>query len=152
MQIWKPILASCTDMTLSVIWSLLLFKIYRTSVQYATYYSSFWKMKVLETESRQTLVFDPGGSTGYLCACPFLGACRALLCGEVFVWAPDGTRGWSVFGRWMTWNINFRKRGQAIRTYRSSPNSQADTGSRQNPTARDYVSHGEKWMSRNAME
>ena len=38
-----------------------------TSIQYATYYSSFWK--VLETKSRQTLVFDPGGGTGRLRAC-----------------------------------------------------------------------------------
>ena len=29
-------------------------------------------------------MFVPDGSTGRLCACPFLGACRALLYGEVF--------------------------------------------------------------------
>ena len=45
----------------------------RTSIQYATYYSSLWKMKVLETKSRQTLVLDPCGSTGRLRACSFLG-------------------------------------------------------------------------------
>ena len=54
----------------------------RTS-QYATDHSTFWKFKVLETKSRQTLVFDPGGCTGHLRACPFLGAWRALLCREV---------------------------------------------------------------------
>ena len=65
----------------------------RTTTQYAMDYSSFWKMKVLATKLRQTLVFDPDGSTGRLCACLFLGTWRALLCGEVFVWAPDDTRG-----------------------------------------------------------
>ena len=33
----------------------------RTSNQYATDYSSFWKMKILQTKSMQTLMFDPGG-------------------------------------------------------------------------------------------
>ena len=54
----------------------------RTSVQYASYSSSFWSnnllaapfcRRVIETKSEQTLVFDPGGSTGHLRACPFLG-------------------------------------------------------------------------------
>ena len=45
----------------------------RTSNQYALHYSSFWKMEVLDTKSRQTLVFDPGGSTGRLRSCSFLG-------------------------------------------------------------------------------
>ena len=49
-------------------------------------------MKVLETKSRQTLMFDPDDSTGRLRTCPFLGGWCALLCGEVFVWVPDGTR------------------------------------------------------------
>ena len=62
----------------------------RTFIQYASYYRSVWKSKVLETKSRQTLVFDPGGSTGHLRACPILGTWRTLLCGEVFVWAPTG--------------------------------------------------------------
>ena len=56
---------------------------FRTTNQYATDCSSFWKLNVLETKSRQTPVFDPGGSTGHLRACPFWGARRALLCGEV---------------------------------------------------------------------
>ena len=29
------------------------------------------------------MMFDPGGSQGYPRACPFLGAWRALFCGEV---------------------------------------------------------------------
>ena len=35
-------------------------------------------------------MYDPGGSIGHLYACPFLGTWRALLCGEVLVWAPAG--------------------------------------------------------------
>ena len=62
-----------------------------TSIQYATH-NDFWKMKVLKTKSSQTLVFDPGGSTGRLRTYPFWGAWRALLCGEVSVWVPDGTQ------------------------------------------------------------
>ena len=54
------------------------------SIQYATH-SDFWKMKALESKSRQPLVIDPGSSTGRLRACPFLGTWYALLCGEVFV-------------------------------------------------------------------
>ena len=38
-------------------------------------------------------MFDPGGPTGRLHTCPFLGGLRALLYGEVFVWAPDGAQG-----------------------------------------------------------
>ena len=55
--------------------------------------------RIIQTKSKQTPVFDPGGSTGRPRACPFLGGRRALLCGKVFVWTPDGIRGWSVFGR-----------------------------------------------------
>ena len=44
-----------------------------TSNQYATEYSSFWKMKVIQMKSVQNLVFDPDGSTGPLRACPFYG-------------------------------------------------------------------------------
>ena len=51
-------------------------------------------------------MFDPDGSTGYLRASPFLRGWRELLYREVFVWAPDGTRGWTgFFGEHMTWNI-----------------------------------------------
>ena len=48
----------------------------RTSIKYASYYSSFWWInnqlaapfwrRIIETKSRQTLIFDPGGSTGRL--------------------------------------------------------------------------------------
>ena len=34
---------------------------------------------------KENLVFDPGGSTGRLHACPFLGTWRALLNGELLV-------------------------------------------------------------------
>ena len=43
--------------------------------------SPCWR-RVIETKSRKTLVFDPGGSTGRLRACPFLGWWRTLLCGR----------------------------------------------------------------------
>ena len=52
--------------------------------------SSFWRpfaapycYRVVETKSRQNGTFDPGGSRGHLCTCPFLGSWRALVCGEV---------------------------------------------------------------------
>ena len=64
----------------------------RMSTQYALYYnSSFcwnqlpapsWR-RVIQTKSRETLVFDPGGSKGRLRACQFLGTRRAPLCEEV---------------------------------------------------------------------
>ena len=43
----------------------------------------------VQTKSRQTLIFDPGGSTGRLRAFPFLGTWRTLLCGEIVVRALD---------------------------------------------------------------
>ena len=61
----------------------------RTSNHYAIVNSSFWKLKVIETKSGQTLLFDPGGSTDQLRTWPFLGTWRALLCGEVSVRALD---------------------------------------------------------------
>ena len=42
------------------------------TIQYAMHYSSFWKMGILETKSRQTLVLGPDGSINHLCACPVL--------------------------------------------------------------------------------
>ena len=55
----------------------------RTSNRYASYYSIFWRiisllaapscLRVIKTKSGQTLGVDPGGSTGHLRACPFLG-------------------------------------------------------------------------------
>ena len=48
-------------------------------------------------------MFNPGASTGRLRASSLLRGWGALLGGEVFVLAPDGTRGWTVlFGRRMT--------------------------------------------------
>ena len=57
----------------------------KTSIQHATTHSSFWKLKVVQTKTRQTLVFGSGGFTDYQRACSFLGGSRALLCGEVSV-------------------------------------------------------------------
>ena len=42
--------------------------------------------EVIQTKSRQTLIFDPGDSTGRLRAYPFSKTWRALLCGEILVW------------------------------------------------------------------
>ena len=65
----------------------------RTSNQYALYYNrSFWLSqlpapflrRVVQTESRQNLEFDPGRSQRRLRAYPFLGTWRTLLCGNVF--------------------------------------------------------------------
>ena len=63
----------------------------KTSIPYASFdSSSFWRLltapyfrRVVDTKSRQIMTFDPGGSRGHLRACPFLGSCRALVCGEV---------------------------------------------------------------------
>ena len=84
-------------------------------------------------------MFDPGGSTGRLHACPVLRTWRALLCGELFDRAPDGTRGWSIFGKCLT-----RKKTPAVLaadtgsekpgTLRRSP--AADTGSEKPRTLR----------------
>ena len=60
-------------------------------------------------------MFDPGGSTGRLRACPFLGGWRAMLCGDVFVWAPDGTQDWSVFLQKDDLEYYFPREAQAIR-------------------------------------
>ena len=62
----------------------------RTSVLYVSSYSSFYLLaalscrRAIETKSEQNLMFDPGGSTGRLRACPFMGTWRALLCGAVY--------------------------------------------------------------------
>ena len=39
--------------------------------------------RVVDTNSRQNMTFNPGGSRGHLRACPFLGSWRALICDEV---------------------------------------------------------------------
>ena len=59
----------------------------------------FWR-RAIQTKSRQTPVFDPGGSTGRLRACSFLGTWRALLSAKLLAWAPDGTRGWLKYFFW----------------------------------------------------
>ena len=67
----------------------------RNSIIYASYYRSFYLhaapscQRVIETKSGQNLMFDPGGFTGCLRACPFLGTRHALLCGEIIVRTLD---------------------------------------------------------------
>ena len=62
----------------------------RTSDQYAMDYSSFWKMKVLQTKSIQILIFGLGGFIGRLRTCLFWGTWRALLCRDVRFGAAGG--------------------------------------------------------------
>ena len=52
---------------------------------YATY-SGVSQKKVVETKSRQTLAFDPGGCSSHLRDRPFLGGRHALLRGGGVVW------------------------------------------------------------------
>ena len=88
----------------------------RTSTQYASYYSDFWWInnqlpaspwrRVIQTKSRQTLVFGPGGSKGRLRAWPFMGTLRALLCGEVLV-LERLVPIWSVFSQKEVDGISF---------------------------------------------
>ena len=82
---------------------------FRTSIQYDSYYSIFWRInnqqtpfwpRVIDTKEGQNLVFDPGGSIDRLRACPFLGTWRALLYGEFFVRVLDEAT--TFFGGWMT--------------------------------------------------
>ena len=69
-------------------------KSFRTTILYALYYNtSFWWNQLpapswrtmIQTKSRQNLVFDLGGSAGRLRACPFLGTWHALLCEEAII-------------------------------------------------------------------
>ena len=119
----------------------------------------FWR-RVIQTKSSQTLVFDPGGSTGCLCSCPLLEAWHALLYGEIFYKAPDSTRGWSVFWQMDDSEYHFSGAGQVNclrRTYCGRSlflRSQAGLNMtcRQSSTARGYMSCGGERMSGNAME
>ena len=79
-------------------------------------------------------MFDPGGSTDRLRACPFLGTWRALLCGEVLVWAPGGDDlkcFWQMHDS--EHHLPKEKTGDLyiLRLIAVSPQSQADTWSRQ---------------------
>ena len=60
-------------------------------------------------------MFDPGGFTGRLRACPFLGRKRALLCGEGIVRALDAA---PFVGRRMT-RESYIGEGQANRLRRT---------------------------------
>ena len=54
--------------------------------------------RVVDTEFRQNRTFDPGGSQGHLRGCPFLGPCRALVCGEVIRAGATGDKLQRFFG------------------------------------------------------
>ena len=49
-------------------------------------------------------MFDSGGSTGRLRACPFGGTWRALLCEEIFVRALDEPT--ACWGGWVIWSYD----------------------------------------------
>ena len=86
---------------------------WRTSILYASYYSSFYLLaappyrRVTETKSGQNLEFDPGGSTGRLRVCLFLGVWHVLLCEEVIVRELDEAA--AFFGGRMTRELSCRR-------------------------------------------
>ena len=101
-----------------------------TSTQYALYYnSSFWLnqlstlswRRVIQTKSKQNLVFDPGGSKGRLHPCPFWGTWCMLLCGEVLVLKRLVVICSFFFTEGGPRNIIFRSKVQATRTYCGRP-------------------------------
>ena len=57
------------------------------------------RREAIEIKSRQNLVFDPGGCSGRLCSCLFLGGRCELLRKGVVLGLHDGTRGWKGFWR-----------------------------------------------------
>ena len=73
-------------------------------------------------------MFDPGGSKGRLCACPFWGTWCVLLCGEVSVLEQLVAICRLVLGhRWRTAEYHFPERGirnsHALRSTGFSPQS-----------------------------
>ena len=57
--------------------------IFTTRQTFAKYNRS-WHPKVIETKSRQNMVFDPGGLSGCLCGCPFWeGGARCIVGGLI---------------------------------------------------------------------
>ena len=114
-------------------------------------------MKVLETKTRHTLVFDPEGCLDSLRACPFLGGWRALLCGGIFLWTLRWYPRLERFRYTEDLHIIF-KRGQAIgHAVRIAvdccfPEARLFRGSRKSQTARGYGSCGDERMSGNAIE
>ena len=68
------------------------------------------RWRVIQTKSRQTLVFDPGGSTGRLRACPFW-EISARCCVERFsFWRRMTPEAGAFFGKRMTRYIILRER------------------------------------------
>ena len=114
-------------------------------------------MKVLQTKSMQTLVFDPGGLKVCLRASPFLETWRALLCGEIFVRALDETA--AFIGKWMTRSHHVAEEVQAI-IYAVriavetavSPQPGWFKNVMPSTTARGYLSYGGERMSWSAIE
>ena len=128
-----------------------------TSIRYATY-SSFWKMKVVETTSRKTLVFDPGGCTSQSTCLPVAGrVARVALWGGVRLDAAMVSEaGAFLVGSRLVHHFPKRRPSDSLRrTYcgcRCLPETRLVRGSSQSFTARSYGSCGDKRTSRNAVE
>ena len=116
------------------------------------------RWRVIQTKSRKKGVFDPGGSTSRLRACPFWEIGVHYFVGRFSFGRRMIPEAGVFYGRWMTWNILFRKRYKrfvtpyVLQLIAVPPRSQADMGSRSSPAARGYVSCGDKRTSGNAME
>ena len=113
-------------------------------------------MKVLQTKSVQTLVFDPSDFKCRLHACPFLGTWRAFLCGEVLVWAPAGGD-LECFWQMMHDSEHYLPKERksdpyVLRLIAVSSGSQANTWSGQSRTTRGDGSWRGERMSWSAME
>ena len=71
----------------------------------------YWR-KVIQTKSKQTLVFDPGGCTGPSTQLPVSGrVTRVAYSMGSFGRCNAGSRGWSVFSRRRTSEYHFPERG-----------------------------------------
>ena len=66
------------------------------------------RWRVIQTKSRQTLVFDPGGSTGRLRACPFWEVSARCCVGRFSFWRRMTPEAGAFFGRRMTRYIILR--------------------------------------------
>ena len=80
----------------------------RTPIQYAKVYSSFWKLKVFQTKTRQTLVFNPGAvlQVVYAPARFWEGGTRCFV-GKFSFGRRMVSETGAFSGRRMTWNITF---------------------------------------------
>ena len=93
-------------------------------------------------------MFDPGGCTGRLRSCPFLGGWHTLRIGWAYLNAPLVVAEAGVLFVHGGVEHHFQERTSDLYVFRSIAVSR--TGSREIPMARDYESCGAKRMSRSA--